>query len=223
MTVPTQVHARSRAGARGARAGRGVRAAQGQAAASRAPADARARWVEARICRRVRRSWSATTSATSAAIPAGTAAACRRTSSRSGASRSAASARGARVPALRGDERAAAASRINAPLPAGEPLEVARPLESIDDDGTRAILTQKVVTGTRARPRPSSPSCTSSFRSASKEANGVARTAKPRQPKARPTVPADAHEIAFSALPENAGLDFAKLTGDFNPIHWVPP
>ena len=46
---------------------------------------------------------------------------------------------------------------------------------------------------------------------------------EPKKPKARPTVPADAHEIGFARIPENAGLDFAKLTGDFNPIHWLAP
>ena len=35
-------------------------------------------------------------------------------------------------------------------------------------------------------------------------------------------MPADAKEIAFYRLKADAGLDFAKLTGDFNPVHWVP-
>jgi acyl dehydratase len=35
-------------------------------------------------------------------------------------------------------------------------------------------------------------------------------------------VPEGSHEIAFSKLRSDAGLSFAKLTGDFNPIHWVP-
>jgi len=35
-------------------------------------------------------------------------------------------------------------------------------------------------------------------------------------------VPVDAREIAFFKLKPDAGLDFAKLTGDFNPVHWVP-
>ncbi len=36
-------------------------------------------------------------------------------------------------------------------------------------------------------------------------------------------MPANAHEIAFLRIREDAGLDFAKLTGDFNPIHWLKP
>ena len=37
-----------------------------------------------------------------------------------------------------------------------------------------------------------------------------------------PRVPDDAKEIAFMEIGAAAGLDFAKLTGDFNPIHWIP-
>jgi acyl dehydratase len=40
--------------------------------------------------------------------------------------------------------------------------------------------------------------------------------------KDKARVPVDAREIAFFKLGPNAGLDFAKLTGDFNPVHWVP-
>jgi len=36
-------------------------------------------------------------------------------------------------------------------------------------------------------------------------------------------VPDDACSLAIITLPANAGLSFAKLTGDFNPIHWLPP
>ena len=54
-------------------------------------------------------------------------------------------------------------------------------------------------------------------RSAQREENGKDGKAKD---KAR--VPVDAREIAFFKLGPKAGLDFAKLTGDFNPVHWVP-
>jgi acyl dehydratase len=115
----------------------------------------------------------------------------------------------------------------NAPLPAGEPLEVSARLESIDDDGRRAILEQRIVTSTRSAPEavvahlyifvPLS-------KGKSKEGakgNGAAKEAK-RKPKDKPRVPRDAREIAFWRLGADAGLDFAKLTGDFNPVHWVP-
>lgn len=36
-----------------------------------------------------------------------------------------------------------------------------------------------------------------------------------------PTVGAETEEVERWQLDEQAGLDFAKLTGDFNPIHWL--
>src|SRR5579859_3420320 len=39
-----------------------------------------------------------------------------------------------------------------APLPAAEPLRVRARLESVDDDGRRAILVQRIETGTRSAP-----------------------------------------------------------------------
>jgi len=106
---------------------------------------------------------------------------------------------------------------VRTPLPADEPLDVRARIESIDDDGRRAIITQRVVTGTRTAPDALVADLRAFIPLGSKkdEANGK----KPA--KARPTVPADAHEIAFLRIREDAGLDFAKLTGDFNPIHWV--
>ena len=50
-----------------------------------------------------------------------------------------------------------------------------------------------------------------------KKKNGKA--AKKREPS---RVPGDARELSFWNLSASAGLEFAKLTGDFNPIHWVP-
>jgi MaoC like domain len=114
-----------------------------------------------------------------------------------------------------------AGSRIEnrAPLPAGEPLEVRARIESIDDDGRRAIIVQKVITGTSRVPEAIVAEMRVFIPLGSKgDKNGEAK-----KPKARPTVPADAHEISFQRIPENAGLDFAKLTGDFNPIHWLAP
>ena len=54
-------------------------------------------------------------------------------------------------------------------------------------------------------------------RSSARRSKGEKNEASARSPRRAPTVPADAHEIAFLRIPENAGLDFAKLTGDFNP------
>ena len=104
---------------------------------------------------------------------------------------------------------------IRSALPADEPLLVKARLESIDANERRAILTQRIVTST-----PSTPEAIvadlHAFVPLGKKEKGGAR-------EARPTVPGDAREIAFLRIPANAGLDFAKLTGDFNPIHWIAP
>ncbi len=102
-----------------------------------------------------------------------------------------------------------------APIPAGERLLVKARLESIDDDGARAILVQRVVTGTRSEPE----AMTGEIRAFVP----LARPAEPRARRPRSGVPLDATELAFLRLAKDAGLDFAKLTGDFNPIHWLAP
>src|SRR5580693_1462337 len=94
-----------------------------------------------------------------------------------------------------------------APLPAGEPLEVRARIESIDDDGRRAIIVQKVITGTSRAPE----AIVAEMRVFVPLGSKGDKSPEAKKPKARPTVPTDAHEISFLRIPENAGLDFAKL------------
>jgi len=111
---------------------------------------------------------------------------------------------------------------VNGPLPADEALNVSARLESIDDNGRRAVLHQRVVTGTK-----SAPEAVVGHLYAIVPLGGgsvVESGAKPdKQPKQRPRVPSDATELAYWRLAGDAGLAFAMLTGDFNPVHWVRP
>jgi hypothetical protein len=103
------------------------------------------------------------------------------------------------------------------PIASGEPLDVRARIEAIDDDGRRAIITQRIVTGTRKAPEALVADVRAFIRLAqrTKEENGK-KTSEER------IVPAGiVHEIAFLRIGANAGLDFAKLTGDFNPVHWL--
>jgi acyl dehydratase len=100
-----------------------------------------------------------------------------------------------------------------APLPAGEPLVVRARLEAVDDDGKRARIAQRVVTGTRRVPE--------AVVAEMRTYVPLARGGKSER-KTAPVVPADAEEIARFEVDARAGLEFAVLTGDFNPIHWVP-
>jgi acyl dehydratase len=105
---------------------------------------------------------------------------------------------------------------VNAPIPAGEPLELSARLVSIDDDGRRAILVQELVTGTRSAPRAMVAQLFAHVPSPKAEK-------REGKPKDKPRVPSDARPIAQRRLPMRAGREFALLTGDINPVHWIPP
>lgn len=103
------------------------------------------------------------------------------------------------------------------PLPADEPLCVTANLASVDDDGRRAVVTTRIVTSTESAPEAHVAEMVNMFplrRSPEQE---------PRRAREQPAVPGDAVEIGAIVLDRHAGLRFAKLTGDFNPIHWLSP
>ncbi|HEY2518331.1 MAG TPA: MaoC/PaaZ C-terminal domain-containing protein [Polyangiaceae bacterium] len=105
---------------------------------------------------------------------------------------------------------------MRAPLSAKEPLHVRVRLESVDDDGKRALIVQRVVTGTAKVPE--------AIVAEMRTMVPLAKREKEKGPaKARPSVPLDAREIAFLKISRTAGRDFAALTGDVNPIHWFAP
>jgi acyl dehydratase len=108
---------------------------------------------------------------------------------------------------------------MNGPLPADEPLDVRARLESVEDDGHRTVLRQRVLTGPASSPDRLVAELfaivPSAGRNGSSGANG---NAGPRKDPAR--VPPGARELAYWHLDARAGLTFAMLTGDFNPVHW---
>ena len=125
-----------------------------------------------------------------------------------------------------------ATMRSRSPVPMGESLTTRARLVRIDDDGRRAIMHQALTTGTpsapdalevefraivRLRSRP--PSGRDGGRDSGREPG---RDGGERAGREKPTVPDGAREIGRWALTPSSGLEFALLTGDFNPIHWVP-
>ena len=103
---------------------------------------------------------------------------------------------------------------VKKPIPATEKMVVTAQLMSVDDNGRRVLIDQKIVT-----------------KSASGEELMVAhlypviplkKKGAKSAPKPKPSVPLHMREISFQKIRANAGLDFAKLTGDINPIHWIP-
>ncbi len=112
---------------------------------------------------------------------------------------------------------------IASALPANEPLDVSARLEDIDDDGRRAVLHQKIVTGTRSTPAAITAHLYAIVPLGGAKRSGEAGGDRDAKKKELASVPSDARELARWSLPGNAGLDFAKLTGDFNPVHWIRP
>jgi MaoC like domain len=104
---------------------------------------------------------------------------------------------------------------VRSPLPAGEPLLVRARVEAVDDDGRRAWITQRLVTGTHSAPEAMSAELRIHV--------PLRRRDDAPRAKTRPAVPAGALALAALRVDTRAGLDFAVLTGDFNPIHWVAP
>jgi MaoC like domain len=111
---------------------------------------------------------------------------------------------------------------VRGPLPAGEPLLVRARLETVDDDGRRALITQRLVTGTRSAPEAMTAELRVHVPLRGKGEGSRSPGGAPAAPRARPAVPAEAEALAVLDVGARAGLDFALLTGDFNPIHWVP-
>lgn len=107
---------------------------------------------------------------------------------------------------------------IHHPLPDNVPLTVTAQLAGIDDDGRRAVFHQIVTTGT-----PEHPEAVVAHlfpivvhRGADKPSgSGAAK-------RERPSVPEDAREIMRWRLRPSHAVDFARLTGDYNPVHWSP-
>mgnify|MGYP002630982279 CR=1 FL=1 len=105
---------------------------------------------------------------------------------------------------------------VRGELPDDVPLTVTAQLMDIEDDGRKAILRQRVVTGVEGNPEIIVAHMDPIV------IYGKRDKSQPRPKKVMPTVPQDAHELARWRISRSAGLDFARLTGDFNPIHWVP-
>lgn len=103
---------------------------------------------------------------------------------------------------------------IARPLPGGEPLQLEACLESVDDDGRRAVLENRITTGTA-----SAPAAVTAWMYAVVRLPGGRKGPK----KDKPVVPATATPLAQMPVTPRHGRHFALLTGDFNPIHWLGP
>lgn len=101
---------------------------------------------------------------------------------------------------------------LHRPIPMGETLHLRARIVEIDDDGRRALITQKLFTSTRSA--PDALECTMRVFVPLKREKG--------SKKEKPRVPEGAIEVDRWRLGPEAGREFAILTGDVNPIHWIP-
>ncbi|NLE48395.1 MAG: hypothetical protein GX614_08340 [Sandaracinaceae bacterium] len=101
-------------------------------------------------------------------------------------------------------------------LPQGEMLQIEGRLANIDEDDRRVIFFCDSVTGTASAPGALEVSMQAII-----PKRGGEKKSGPK--KSGPRVPEGARELARWSLRADAGRDFAKLTGDINPIHWIPP
>ena len=106
--------------------------------------------------------------------------------------------------------------QMNAPLPIGQAYELKVQLLDVDDNGKRVVVHQQAVTSTSTHPAAVVADVYGII-----PLRGGDKSAKRRDE--RPRVPVMAKELARWRLGTQVGLDFAKLTGDFNPIHWIAP
>lgn len=116
---------------------------------------------------------------------------------------------------------------IHHPLPNDVPLTVRARLDSIDDNGRRVLLKTRIVSGTADHPDALVgylwaliPLGKGQGKGGKKD--GAKKGDGAEKKKERPRVPADVRELKYWKLGSGSGLEYAKLTGDFNPIHWIP-
>jgi acyl dehydratase len=104
--------------------------------------------------------------------------------------------------------------QVNAPLPAGAALTVRAQLLDVQADARRALLHQRIVTD-----GPDMPGAlVADLYAVAPLSRGKAAGPGVRQDV---RVPHGVREVARLRVGPRAGLAYAFLTGDFNPVHWV--
>ena len=114
----------------------------------------------------------------------------------------------------------------HAPLPKNETLNCTAQLTELLQEESKIKITTKISTGTA-----SAPNALDAFVYAvipqpkkGKSPAGAGGATKPPPAKREPArVPAGAVVVSEHALLANSGLHYAYVSGDFNPIHWIPP
>lgn len=102
---------------------------------------------------------------------------------------------------------------VHRPMPASEPIDVAVRLESVEEGERRVRLRQRVRSGTASAPDAQ----VAYVDIVIPRGGGGGRRREPAR------VPEGARPLERWDLSPDAGRAFAQLTGDVNPVHWLPP
>lgn len=108
--------------------------------------------------------------------------------------------------------------RISAPIAASAPLVVRAQLLDVKDDGRRALLHQRITTDT---PDAAGALVADLYAVAPSGPRDRKDSRSPSTAEAE-RVPWSARELARLRFGARAGLAYALLSGDFNPVHWAP-
>ncbi len=106
---------------------------------------------------------------------------------------------------------------VHSPLPRGERLMANADVVSVQEDERKARIHQRIVTGPKDLPEAVVADV---YAVVPLPAKGGDRPSKRRE-KAR--VPLGWRPLTSRRLGSRAGWEFALLTGDFNPVHWLRP
>lgn len=106
---------------------------------------------------------------------------------------------------------------INGEIPRDTSLTLRARIEKVEITERRAIITQRVITGTEKNPDIIVVELRTFLPLKAKDPNSE-KTIK----KEKPSVPDSAREIGKFKVNEYSGLEFGILTGDMNPLHWIP-
>lgn len=100
-----------------------------------------------------------------------------------------------------------------APLVRGKPLQVSARLSSVSSDERRRVVVTRIVTEQAEAPQ-----------ALVADLYGIIRLARARSAaRQHEPIPQAARKLEAWRLGSDAGLRFALLTGDFNPLHWLGP
>jgi len=112
---------------------------------------------------------------------------------------------------------------INHLMNINDPIHLTACLDSVDRSDKRIIFKQKLIVGSKIQPKSMICTVTSILPLKKDKKNNEFKNEKNNTiPKMIYRIPDHTREIDLWQLHARSGLEFSLLTGDFNPVHWIP-